>query len=80
MFKRCALLPMRTPRENAKQGIDLAVAQAYEAGQLDSNAIVSLGQDIYEAGVLPKLPPRYFLLIEHLKRVALLHTHGRAFH
>jgi hypothetical protein len=81
MFKRAApILPMRSPGENAERGITIPAVRAYEAGELDTNEIVSLGQDIYEAGVLPKLPPRYFLLIEHLKRVGLIHMHGRALH
>ena len=78
MFKR--VLPMSGPIENQKAGIHLDTLKAYERGDLNTNEIVSLGQDIYEAGVLPKLPPRYFLLIQHLKAVCLIHTHGRALH
>lgn len=75
-----ALLPMRTPQENGKAGVALERLKAYEAGDMNANAIVSLAQDIYEAGVIHKLPPRYFLLTEHLRRNNLIHTHGRAFH
>lgn len=71
---------MRTPAENAEHGVSRASVLAYEAGELDSNQIISLGQNVYEAGLLPKLPPRYFLLIEHLKRVGLLYAYGRPFH
>lgn len=78
MFKR--LLPMNGPIENQRIGVHLDTLKAYERGELNTNEIVSLGQDIYEAGVLPKLPARYFLLIQHLKTVLLIHTHGRALH
>lgn len=78
MFKR--LLPMRSPQENARFGMPRVTLAAYEAGEMDAQALPSLGQDLYETGVLPKLPARYFLLVEHLRGAGLIHTHGRAFH
>lgn len=81
MFKHAALfMPMRTPAENNENGISADALIAYEAGELNPNEIVSLGQNIYEAAVLPKLPPRYFLLVEHLRRNNLIHLHGRPTH
>lgn len=81
MFKREAPIhPMRTPVENHERGITADALMAYEAGELNSNEIINLGQDIYEAAVLPNLPPRYFLLLEHLRRNQLLHMNGRATH
>jgi hypothetical protein len=71
---------MRGPAENHEAGVSAAALMAYEAGELDINQIVSLGQDIYEAAVLPVLKPRYFLLVEHLRRNNLLHMNGRATH
>lgn len=71
---------MRTPAENAKRGIHPDTLIAYERGEMTSDEIISMGQDLYEAGVLPRMAPRYFLLTEHLKRNNLVHTYGRAFH
>lgn len=80
MRSRPHILPLKSPQENGEVGLSRDVVAAYDAGELDPNQIVCVGQDIYESGVMPRLPPRYFLLVEHLKRTNLIHTHGRAFH
>lgn len=80
MAKFLPLMDVLSPNANAQHGVDRHALTAYERGELSANEVVSLGQIIYEAGVLPKLPPRYFLLLEHLKRNGLIHVNGRALH
>lgn len=74
------MLPLRTPEENHEHGVSGDALSAYERGELTSNEMVSLAQNIYEAAILPKLPPRYFLLLEHMRRNGLIYMVGRASH
>lgn len=74
------LPPLRSPAENRENGIAPDRLIAYEKGELTLDEIAALAQDIYEAGVLGSLTPRYFLLHQHMKRIGLLHGADRPFH
>lgn len=77
MFKHPEpILPLRGPAENMNGGVPRRHFNAYESDEFTVNQIVCFAQNIVEAAILAKLPPRYFLLVEHLKRNGLIHIPG----
>lgn len=80
MFNLRSDMPFLTPAGTAKAGLTRALFLAYESDQLDLGHTALLAQNIYEAGLLPKLPPRYYLMVDHYARMGLIHVAGRPFH
>jgi hypothetical protein len=71
---------LKTPEENAEQGVDIPRIEAFDSGHLGPWQTVLLMQDIMEAGALHVLPHKFLVLCAYYAEVGLLTTPLRRKH